>query len=327
VKGEKIVRDLKFTPAGVKRWIVRYDFHRYICRECGRTFYPLERECSRRKYGVSLMAYSVYQNIDLRMPGITVDRILNKLFGLQLAVGSTDRFRARAAGEYAGTYKTLLEKLKTGNLIHADETKVSVDGRDAFVWVFASMEAVVYVFAETREADVVRTWLEGFKGVLVSDFFAAYEGIPCPQQKCLIHLIRDLNEALHSRPFDDELRRLTQGFTFLLKPIVETVDRFGLKKRFLRKHRAAVSRFYRELRSVKLESDAALKFKERFQRHRAHLFTFLEYDGVPWNNNIAEHAIKPLALLRHVINGVTSKNGIRDYLILRWTPSVGQWIG
>jgi len=327
VKGEKIVRDLKFTPAGVKRWIVRYDFHRYICRECGRTFYPLERECSRRKYGVSLMAYSVYQNIDLRMPGITVDRILNKLFGLQLAVGSTDRFRARAAGEYAGTYKTLLEKLKTGNLIHADETKVSVDGRDAFVWVFASMEAVVYVFAETREADVVRTWLEGFKGVLVSDFFAAYEGIPCPQQKCLIHLIRDLNEALHSRPFDDELRRLTQGFTFLLKPIVETVDRFGLKKRFLRKHRAAVSRFYRELRSVKLESDAALKFKERFQKHRAHLFTFLEYDGVPWNNNIAEHAIKPLALLRHVINGVTSKNGIRDYLILRWTPSVGQWIG
>ena len=26
----------------------------------------------------------------------------------------------------------------------------------------------------------------------MSDFYAAYDGIRCPQQKCLIHLIRDL---------------------------------------------------------------------------------------------------------------------------------------
>ena len=38
--------------------------------------------------------------------------------------------------------------------------------------------------------------LAGFEGVLVSDFYAGYDGVPCRQQKCLIHLMRDINEDL-----------------------------------------------------------------------------------------------------------------------------------
>jgi hypothetical protein len=37
---------------------------------------------------------------------------------------------------------------------------------------------------------------------------------------------------------------------------------------------------------------------------------------VPWNNNNAEHAVKAFAMLRQVIQGVTSEKGIRDYLVL-----------
>jgi hypothetical protein len=51
------------------------------------------------------------------------------------------------------------------------------------------------------------------------------------------------------------------------------------------------------------------------EKNRDKLFTFLNYDGVPWNNN-AEHAVKPFAALRRVIGGVTTEKGLRDYLIL-----------
>ena len=51
-------------------------------------------------------------------------------------------------------------------------------------------------------------------------------------------------------------------------------------------------------------------------KNRASLFTFLDYDGVPWNNNNAEHAIKALALLRRDFGGVSTEKGIREYLIL-----------
>ena len=65
-----------------------------------------------------------------------------------------------------------------------------------------------------------------------------------------------------------------------------------------------------------IRSEVAVKFRTRFKKHREHLFTFLDHDGIPWNNNNAEHAIKPLAELRHVFNGITTKNGIQRYLIL-----------
>jgi hypothetical protein len=46
------------------------------------------------------------------------------------------------------------------------------------------------------------------------------------------------------------------------------------------------------------------------------MFTFLNFDDVPWNNNNAEHAIKAFATLRRVIDGVTTEKGLQDLLIL-----------
>lgn len=60
----------------------------------------------------------------------------------------------------------------------------------------------------------------------------------------------------------------------------------------------------------------AVKCKERFEKNRDKLFTFLKYDGVPWNNNNAEHAIKAFARLRDVIAGSSTEKGIDEYLTL-----------
>ena len=46
------------------------------------------------------------------------------------------------------------------------------------------------------------------------------------------------------------------------------------------------------------------------------MFTFLDFDDVPWNNNNAEHAVKAFVSLRRVIDGSTTEEGLRDYLIL-----------
>jgi len=150
----------------------------------------------------------------------------------------------------------------------------------------------------------------------VSDFYAAYETIPCPQQKCLIHLMRDLNDEILNNPFDTETKSIAACFAELLKLIVETVDRHGLKTRFLQKHQIAVDRFFRFLGASEFRSEAASKCKQRFEKNRDTLFTFLRYDGVPWNNNNAEHAIKAFARLRDVIAGTSSRKGVDEYLTL-----------
>lgn len=46
------------------------------------------------------------------------------------------------------------------------------------------------------------------------------------------------------------------------------------------------------------------------------MFTFLDFDGVPWNNNNAEHAIKAFATHRRVFAGQATEKSLRDFLIL-----------
>ncbi len=84
----------------------------------------------------------------------------------------------------------------------------------------------------------------------------------------------------------------------------------------MKKHLASVEKFYQFLDESDLKSETALKFKQRFDRNRDTLFTFLRHDGVPWNNNNAEHAIKAFARLRDVLSGTSTKKGIDEYLTL-----------
>ena len=189
-------------------------------------------------------------------------------------------------------------------------------GGSGYVWAFATADDVAYIFSETREASVPKNVLKGFQGVLITDFYAGYESMDCPQQKCLIHLLRDINEDILKNPFNEEMERLAHAFASLLKPIIETIDRFGLKKRFLRKHERAVERFYRALSKDDFQSEVAAGYSKRFEKNRGRLFTFLSYDGVPWNNNSAEHAIKAFAELRGGIGPNGTPKSIQEYLIL-----------
>ena len=88
------------------------------------------------------------------------------------------------------------------------------------------------------------------------------------------------------------------------------------KAHHLRKHRRAVNQFYDELSKHDYRTDVAAGYRKRFKKNRNKLFTFLDHDGVPWNNNNAEHAIKAFVRLRRSIGGKSSAKGLRDYLVL-----------
>jgi hypothetical protein len=97
---------------------------------------------------------------------------------------------------------------------------------------------------------------------------------------------------------------------------VQTVDRYGLKKHHLHKHKNAVARFLFSVASREFSSELAASYRERFAKSGAKMFTFLDYDGIPWNNNSAEHAIKRFAKYRRAFDGYFTENSLQDYLVL-----------
>jgi transposase IS66 family protein len=84
----------------------------------------------------------------------------------------------------------------------------------------------------------------------------------------------------------------------------------------LGKHRSSVQGFYNRLTDCLVTSEAAEKLVSRLQKNRNKMFTFLDFDDVPWNNNNAEHAVKAFASVRRVIEGPTTEKGLRDFLVL-----------
>lgn len=201
-------------------------------------------------------------------------------------------------------------------MIGGDEAKIGIrKGGDGYVWVFSGPEAVIYRFSKSRDATVLNEVLKGFNGVLVSDFYSVYDSVTCSQQKCLVHLTRGINDDLLKSPFDEELKELASRFTLLMTPIVEAIDRYGLTKLHLGKFKKVSDRFCRWVADQQFTSTIALGYQKRIGKYGDRLFTFLSYDGVPWNNNFAENAVKLIASRRKFLDGLMSEDGIKDYLI------------
>jgi hypothetical protein len=299
----KRLHDLRFSRSGVTGWVVKYQFQVFWCQAC-RAFTPWPKEFwDRTKYGRNLAAFSIFEIIELCISQRSVTETLNRLFGFQMDEIAVRRFE----DPFQNDRRQCHSRRRNTD---------SIAPREGYVWVFATLHEVVYFYSETREASLVQSALQGFKGVLVSDFYSAYDSIPCPQQKCLVHLMRDLNDDVLDNPYDESLKQIAVVFAELLREMVETIDRWGLKSRFLRKHLIDVARFYKRISKVGNLSAAASKWKARLDKDREKLFTFLSHDGVPWNNNNAEHAIKAFARLRRAIEGLSTSKGIEEYLIL-----------
>ena len=307
--------DLVITSSGVRRKVIECRSRMQRCVACGRTFVSMQHD-RLDKHFHGLKSWVMYQHVAHRLSMGTIETMLREFFDLTVSTTEIHMFKSLMADYYQPTYRRLLEKILAGGLLHIDETEVTLHSGKAYVWVFANLEEVVFMYRPTREGDFLKELLKDFRGVLVSDFYTAYDSIGCPQQKCLIHLMRDINQELLNNPFDEELQSITRPFGTLLRVVVTTVDQHGLKRRHLERHKPEVDSFFRQLGGQTFHSEAAESLRTRLNKYREKLFTFIAYDGVPWNNNNAENAIKRFAYYREDTVGLMKEPGLSSYLVL-----------
>jgi predicted RecB family nuclease len=317
--------DLKFTRRGIKRWALRYRYNEYRCPTCKAhmTPYAGDRPAGRRgrykrrssKYGPNLRSYIAYLLLELRLSHERARDHVATVFDVTVPKPMVNEIKRAVAKQYEPTYRSILDQIVAGPVVHADETKGVVYGGGHYVWIFANLTSVAYVYSASREASKLIEILSGFRGVLVSDFYTAYDSLPCAQQKCLIHLMRDINEDLIRHPFNEELTFVAQRFGALLRVIVEAIDQHGLKKFYLQKYKRSAQQFLSEIASLDCSTEVGGALKKRIDKNKDKLFTFLDHDGVPWNNNNAEHAVRAFTRLRNGMSTSTPK-GTSEYCIL-----------
>ena len=314
---EKSVIDLHFAKSGCRKIVTKYIGTKGHCRICGKYYNPLGILALQGQFfGRAFQAWTIYLRVILRLPYQIITSMMEELFSEKTSNATILNFMNRFANYYAPTEKLHIKRILQSPFIHVDETKINIRGTNQYVWVFTDGKYVVFKISETREAAIAHEFVSNYDGVLISDFYPGYNSVPCKQQKCWVHLIRDLNDDLWNAPFNAEFEVFVLEVRNLLIPIFEKIDKQGLKTRHLNKFKKSVEQFYdKNIVDKDYKSELTKKYQKRFQRNKDSLFTFLEQDNIPWNNNMAERAIRQLAVQRKISTNFF-EHTVPDYLLL-----------
>ena len=128
--------------------------------------------------------------------------------------------------------------------------------------------------------------------------------------------MRDINQELLSNPFDEELQ--SDHSAVRHAPASDRRDRRPARAEdeAPEEARAGGGSFFRVPDRSGLPLGGRRGTPGPAAEDEDKLFTFLGHDGVPWNNNNAENAIKRFAYYREDTIGVLTEAGLADYLVL-----------
>ena len=157
-----------------------------------------------------------------------------------------------------------------------------------------------------------------FTGVLVTDFWSAYNAVVCThKQKGRPHLLRDLKRTQHyHKPGGD-----WPAFSKPLKRLIRDSIRLSKRRKELSAARFAARRQRLERRLHELlerpwEQHHARRWVKRRRRHATELFTFLDHPEVPSDNNHGERQIRPAVIARKNSYANGSEDGAETQAVL-----------
>lgn len=253
--------------------------------------------------------------------GLSLEKIqalFYEVYSLNIASGTLSEMLSRLGDRMESAYDLLHEGIHSAQVLNGDETGWRVDGVNHWLWSFSCSAFVYYHIDKSRGQNVVSTILgESFAGVLVSDFYNAYNLICALKQKCWVHVLRDIKK-IEKEYIKDEI---ALSFAKKLKRQIKRALSLKAKQADLE-----ISAFKKRAQVVKVAIQNALeatsnhpavrRLSKRLLKYHNELFLFLEYEGVPAHNNDAERQIRPAVLMRKISYQNASQRGAKTQAIL-----------
>jgi hypothetical protein len=310
VQRRREVIDLPVVPAEV----VEHLIIARQCPVCDRRIVPsgalADVTVGRQRLGARLVSFIATLREVGRMPARTVQWLLATVHGLQLGLGTIVAASRQVAAHGAPLLEQLREDIRGSPVVHADETGWREDGANGYVWTFCTPTARYFV-RRGRGKEVLGAT---FRGVLASDFYAAYHHYLGLKQRCWAHLLREIHDLRRVYPRDTALARWARQVHRLYQRAVQRAQALTGQGADERVRLRAQQRCERRLRAIcqpYLEDAVAVMgpLCRRMERHLPELFVFVARPEVPPDNNAAERSLRPLVTSRKVSGGTRSPVG------------------
>ncbi len=323
---EHLQEDIVLVP---RTRVTRFIHDQSYCPRCRRLVYqPAEGELPGCHIGPVTRAVATHLRYELQIPYRKVQHILGNLFGMQLVPASAMAFDRKTAALGRPLYEELLAKLKSSDVVYADETSWRQDGQGGYVWFGGNPHLAVYQITDNRSSDsAVQLLGDDFDGTLVTDAYAAYNAVNAShRQTCWAHIATRAKEILKQIELTTPPISVPRSVAFCHK-----LERFASRlcdlgrqlrdKKFTRsKARAMIPSLEQQLRRFAgqpLDDTPAETLRDRLMnKDHDKLFTFMRIPGVEPTNNHAERSVRFLVIMRKISFGTRSEAGTESHSIL-----------
>ena len=303
--------------------VIEHVFVARICPMCERRRMPKvnlgDVVMGQQRLGINLVSLLVTLREEGRLPIRTIQWYLQTVHQLHLSVGGIVQAIHRAAQHAQSEVEAMLECIRASPVVHADETGWRQDGTNGYVWTFSTPTRAVLSapWSKLRRGRNCAVLGESFSGVLVSDFYAAYNHYPGPKQRCWAHLLRDIHDLKVLYPEDAKLARWAEAIHKL----------YAKAKSFVHPKAPRCNRGLAQLRLEGkllarcrpfLDDPLAVQGKlcRRIERFIKELFVFVAEPAVPPDNNAAERSLRHLVISRKISGGTRSDQGTSTKMTL-----------
>lgn len=315
--------------------IVRYDVTDHIvlkryCFSCKHVVSPQVNFSSyvvgKGRIGINLMAkiFTMREEEDM-----TIHKIQNHfqtMYDLSLSLGEIIEMLHQEATLGKKDVEKIQQHLLASKAIYADETGGREDGRNGYHWSFSNQKYQLLLYRTSRAAKVVEEVLgtdgEKFTGVLTSDFYTAYNEYAGPHQRCWVHFIGDMKKLKEEHPKDRKLTYWIKQIRLLYEeakayPGPDPTLPIGMKEEERRQKEHYFKQKLKALCEPYVKTSAPqAKLAGRAIRYLSELFTFIRYEGVQSDNNMAERAVRKTVIKRKISFGTRSPKGSQTQSIL-----------
>jgi transposase len=311
--------------------VTEHQLFKSWCPRCAKWHYPSldlsgqGQVIGQSRMGVRIASLIAYLRTTLRMPVRLIREYLHIVHNLLISTGEIADLlhRVAEAEKVRKAAQDIKEGIRQSSVVHGDETGWREGGQNGYIWCFCTPQGErYYEYDHSRGGAVARRILGSqFKGVLVTDFYAAYNEFPGEHQRCWVHLLRDLHELKEEHKGNEEVVEWAKG----VRKLYDTAQQ-RLRCEGEYSGHGPPSQTEREVLYIQLMEGvrelggkyaSAKPHKEhpchtlckRLLRHQDELFRFVLQSGLSADNNLAERSVRPVVVMRKVSGGSQSARG------------------
>jgi hypothetical protein len=313
----RVVQQVEFREVPVA-----IDEHRGLAYWCGR--------CQRVQYGAippevvraglagpRLTALVAFLKGVCHASFSTIRKFVRDVAGVTISRGQLAKLVQKVSASLQATHDDLLTALPHEARLNVDETGHPDQGKRLWTWCFRAPLFTVFHIDASRGSDVLLDVLgPEFGGLIGCDYFSAYRKYMKHShvlvQFCLAHLIRDIKFLVaHPDPDNRRYGTLLLQHVRALFRIIHQRDYYSSDLGFRLVLAAQRERLVAAAQAQLPATREARNVARRFAEHADSYFRFITEPDVEPTNNLAEQAIRFVAIHRRLTLGTRGDKGQR----------------